>query len=323
MNRPLSLTRHIHKLRWIDDQIVAGVISNEMPCIQHHEFWHTVQFLQVRTEDVWQKILQELGAVWVSVEPNIRWQCEVLLWLSRSDVCKLFHFTQHVSIVPPVEHHEKLCFVVPSFEAGTILLLKMCCHFIQCNIWDGFCVIGCGIYIQFRNLVLGIKVSLPIVKCPYHFFVNTGFKYTFLYINRYWLRLTACFFFLAIVVTKQCWYCCQKFHSYALPFLHMVSCHNYTKLNMCIWLWFDAKDCPWLSNSTLTVILILLHSVTEHVLGSYWWGCTASALSRLWGSMTQSLYLSIMEINVRARVCVCVRACVCVCRFAQNTWTKN
>jgi len=27
-----------------------------------------------------------------------------------------------------------------------------------------------------------------------------------------------------------------------------------------------SKDCPWLSTPTLTVILILLHSMTEHVL---------------------------------------------------------
>ena len=70
----------------------------------------------------------------VSVEPNIRWQYAVLLWLSRSDVRKLLRFKQHVSVVFPVEHHEKLCFIVPSFEAGTILLSKMCCHFIQWNI---------------------------------------------------------------------------------------------------------------------------------------------------------------------------------------------
>jgi len=48
-----------------------------------------------------------------------------------------------------------------------------------------------------------------------------------------------------------------------------------------------AKDCPWLSNSTLTVILILLHNMTEHVVGPYWWGCTASALSQSWGTTTQ------------------------------------
>jgi len=67
-----------------------------------------------------------VGTVWVSVEPNVRWQNEVLLWSSWSDFRKLLHFTQHVSIVLPVEHHEKLCFIVPSVEAGTILLLKMC-----------------------------------------------------------------------------------------------------------------------------------------------------------------------------------------------------
>jgi len=75
-----------------------------------------------------------VGPVWVSVEPNIRWHYAVLLWSSRSYVRKLLHFTQHVSVVLPVEHHEKLCFIVPLFEAGTILLSKMCCHFLQWSI---------------------------------------------------------------------------------------------------------------------------------------------------------------------------------------------
>ena len=69
--------------------------------------------------------------MWVSVEPNIRWHNEVVLLSCQSDVRKLLCVTQYVSVVLPVEHHEKLCFVVPSFEAGTILLLKMCCYFIQ------------------------------------------------------------------------------------------------------------------------------------------------------------------------------------------------
>jgi len=41
---------------------------------------------------------------------------------------------------------------VPSFEAETILLLKMCCHFIQWNIGPDFCVIFFGIYVQFSWL---------------------------------------------------------------------------------------------------------------------------------------------------------------------------
>ena len=53
-------------------------------------------------------------------------------------VCKLLHFTQHVSVVLLVEHHEKLCLVVPSSEAGTVLLLKMCCLFSQWHILVGF-----------------------------------------------------------------------------------------------------------------------------------------------------------------------------------------
>ena len=46
------------------DIIVAGVISNAMQCNAYsimNTVWHTVQFLQVRTEGVWQKMLQELG----------------------------------------------------------------------------------------------------------------------------------------------------------------------------------------------------------------------------------------------------------------------
>ena len=128
-------------------------------------------------------------------------------------------------------------------------------------------------------------------------------EYTFLYISHSWLKSTVCFFFLAIVFTKQCWHCSQKLHSYALSFLHTASSHNCTKLNLCVWLWCVAKDCPWLSNSTLTVTLILLHRMTEH-----WWECTVSALSWLWGSVTQSLYLilSIMEINMWF-LCVCMK----------------
>ena len=45
-----------------------------------------------------------------------------------------FSVVHNVGVVHPVEHHEKLCFIVLSFEAGTTLLSKMCCHFIQWNI---------------------------------------------------------------------------------------------------------------------------------------------------------------------------------------------
>ena len=143
MNRPLSLTRHNHKL----DKLV---ISNEMPCIQHHE--HCLMYCVVSSSQKWRRLTENfatVGAVWVSMEPNIRLHYKVLLWSSQSDVHELLHFTQHVSVVLPVEHHEKLCIIVPSFEAGTILLSKMCCHL--WNIWDGFCVIGCGIYVEFRK----------------------------------------------------------------------------------------------------------------------------------------------------------------------------
>ena len=90
-----------------------------MPCIQNHEHCLTENFAKT-------------VALWVSVEPNIRWHYEVLMWSSQSDESELI--TQHVNVVLPVGHHEKLCFNVPSFEAGTVLLLKMCCHFIQWNV---------------------------------------------------------------------------------------------------------------------------------------------------------------------------------------------
>ena len=147
--------------------------------------------------------------------------------------------------------------------------------------------------------------------------------YTFLYINHSWLKLTDSFLsFLAIVFTKQCWHCSQQFHSYALSFLYTAFSHNYTKLHMCIWLRCEAKDWPWLSNSTLTVILILLHSMTEHVMGPYWWGCRASAFSWSWGSLTLSLYLilSIMEINMWL-FCVCEELGKVLLRIPEGTGT--
>jgi len=53
------------KIHWRHcDIIIAGVISNAMHCPAYsimNTVWHTVQFLQVRTEGVWQKILQNLG----------------------------------------------------------------------------------------------------------------------------------------------------------------------------------------------------------------------------------------------------------------------
>ena len=45
-----------------------------------------------------------------------------------------FSVSHSTCVVLPVELHEKLCFIVPSLEAGTVLQLKMCCHFIQWNI---------------------------------------------------------------------------------------------------------------------------------------------------------------------------------------------
>ena len=55
------------------DIIVAGVISNAMQCNAYsimNTVWYIVQFLKVRTEGVWQKILQELGhcgCLWILI----------------------------------------------------------------------------------------------------------------------------------------------------------------------------------------------------------------------------------------------------------------
>jgi len=149
VNRPLSLTRHIHKLGWIGDQIVAGVISNEMPSIQHHE--HCLTYCAVSASEKWRSLTENfarVGPVWVSVEPNIRWHYEVLLWSSRSDVRKLLRFTQHVSVVLPVEHLKSCVSLCRHLKQEQYNYWKCV---IQWNIWDGFCIICCGIYVKFRK----------------------------------------------------------------------------------------------------------------------------------------------------------------------------
>ena len=85
------------------DIIVAGVISNAVPCIQHHA--HCVAYCAVSACENWRSLTENfarVGAVWVS---NIRWQYEVLLLSSRPDVRKLVRFTRHVSVVLPGEHN--------------------------------------------------------------------------------------------------------------------------------------------------------------------------------------------------------------------------
>ena len=57
--------------------------------------------------------------------------------------------------------------------------------------------------------------------------------YTFLYINPSYIKLATCFFFLAIIFTKQCWYFSQKFHSYALSFPHTASSEHVHLIVMC------------------------------------------------------------------------------------------
>ena len=124
MNRPLSLTRHAWSQTRINcDQIFAGVISNEMPCIQHHE--HCLTYCVVSASQNWRSLTENfatVGAVWVSVEPNIRLHYVVLLWSSQSDVHKFLHLTQHESVVLPVKHHEKLfhCAIIWSINNITI-----------------------------------------------------------------------------------------------------------------------------------------------------------------------------------------------------------
>ena len=205
----------------------------------------------------------------------------------------------------------KGCFIVIIiWSSNRITIENVLCFYtvehlrwLLCNwLWD-ICTI-------WKILVVGIKVPLPTVKCLCHFLLILVLKgCVWIYISSHKPFLTqvdSLFFFLAIVFTKQCLYCSQKFHSYALSFLHTASSHNYTKLNVCIWLWCVAKDCPWLSDSTLTVILILLHGMTELVLGLHS-KCFVTVVGQ-YDSMTQSLYfiLSIMVIYMWF-VCVCVK----------------
>ena len=147
-----------------------------MFCIQHHKHWHTV----VSASWNWRSLTESwatVGNLWVSLEPNIRWHYEVLLWLSQSDVDKLLHFRQHVSVVLPVEHHGKLFHCAIIWSRNNTITTKNVSSFytmehlrwLLCNwLWD-ICTIK-------KILVVEIKVSLPIVKCLCHFFVNTGFK---------------------------------------------------------------------------------------------------------------------------------------------------
>ena len=128
--------------------------------MQHHE--HCLTYCAVSASENWRSLTENfarVGSVWVSVEPNIRWHYDILLWSSRSDVRKL-SVSHGVSVVLSVGHHEKLCFIVSSFEAGTMLLWKMCSRFIQWDIWDGFCVIDCGIYVHLcQQKSIGLKFS--------------------------------------------------------------------------------------------------------------------------------------------------------------------
>ena len=141
--------------------------------------WHTVWFLQIGTEEVWQKILQELGqfgCLWILILGDIMKSCCGCL----SQMFVNFSVSHSMWVLCSLWNTMNSCFIVESFEAATIQLLsKVCCHFIQWNIWDGFCVIGCGIYVQFRKL----SIACPAMASKV----------------------------LAIVSTKQCWYCSQKF----------------------------------------------------------------------------------------------------------------
>jgi len=147
-------------------------------------------------------------------------------------------------------------------------------------------------------------------------------EYTFLYINHSWLKLTACFFFLAMFSQSSAGAVARSFtvmHCLFFTWPPLIITPNWT----CIWLWCVSKDCPCLSNSTLTDILILLHSMTEHVLGPFDGDAQQVPCHSCWPVWHKSRYLilSIMEINV------CVRAGVFVCvngqSFAQNTWRNR
>ena len=80
------------------------------PNIMLHRHPHCPTYCVISASENWRSLTENfasVGAVWLSVEPNISWKYEVLLWSSRSDIYKLLCFTQN------------LCFIVPSFESGT------------------------------------------------------------------------------------------------------------------------------------------------------------------------------------------------------------
>ena len=132
--------------------------------------WHTVQFLQVRTEEVWKKILQELGqcgCLWSLMLGGIMKSCcghlsqmFVNFSISHSMCCapsgtpwKVFHFAiiwSRNSIT--IEN-------ILSFYTMEHLRWLLCSW-----LWD-ICTVQ-------KILVVGIKISLPIVKCLCHFFLG-------------------------------------------------------------------------------------------------------------------------------------------------------
>jgi len=143
----ISLTRHIHKSGYIGDQIVADVIGNEMPSIQHHE--HCLTYCAVSASENWRSLIENfatVGPLWVSVDGSMMSSCGCL-----SQMFVTYSVSHSMCVLCSLWITMKSYFIVPSFEAGTVSLSKMCCLFIQWNIWDGFCVTFCRIYVQFRE----------------------------------------------------------------------------------------------------------------------------------------------------------------------------
>ncbi len=152
--------------------------------------WHTVWFLQVWTEEDWQKILQQLGlcgCLWSIILSSIMKSCCGHL----SQMFVNFSVSHSMCVLCSLWNIMESCFIVPSFEAGTILLSKCVVIFtmehlrwLLCNwLWD--------IHTIWKILMVGIKVSLPTVMCLCHFLLILVLKgYVWIYISLHKAFLT-------------------------------------------------------------------------------------------------------------------------------------
>ena len=137
--------------------------------------WHSVQFLQVRTEEIWWKILQELGQCGCLWGPILGCcGCLGQMFINFSDSHSMWMLLSLWNTMKIV-----------SFYTMEHLRWLLCNWF-----WD-----ICTIY---KILVVGIKLSLPIVKrlCPFFVLVLKGYIWLYLSLHKPFLTQVDSLFFL-------------------------------------------------------------------------------------------------------------------------------